>query len=436
MTRIAIIGGTGEFGKLFARLFKENGHDVTITGRNVPKGEKAARELDVNYTSDNVKAARENDVVIISVYIENTAPVIEEVAPHVRDGCLLMDFTSVKIEPTSLMEKFASPGVEIIGTHPMFGPRVRSIEGLVFIITPVRVKKWDKFLHSFLEMNKARVITTSPEEHDRIMSVVQCLTHFTYISFASALGELHVDVKESRTFASPIYELMLDLIARVVGQSPQLYASIQMHNPLSSHVHRVFIDQAEWLKKLVENNDIEGFTKMMVEAARNLGDIDTAMGRSDKAILALTHELKRLANSMGKEVGLKHIYSGKVHVGIVKEVGPERVRLALPSGKEVELKVSNVELLDSAEIKDWKKNNRKKNQIDISVILDEKARENIIRKVVLDSSENIISCEILDVYQGRQILPGKKSITLRIEGIDVVYGMIKDLLLGIGGTIR
>ncbi|NOZ77074.1 MAG: prephenate dehydrogenase/arogenate dehydrogenase family protein [Euryarchaeota archaeon] len=91
MVKVAIIGGTGEFGRLFARLFKEAGHQVTITGRSVSKGEKAARELGVEYTSDNVGAAGSADVVVISVYIENTVEVIEEVAPHVRPGCLLME---------------------------------------------------------------------------------------------------------------------------------------------------------------------------------------------------------------------------------------------------------------------------------------------------------------------------------------------------------
>ncbi len=138
--KIAVIGGSGEFGRLFAAQFKEEGHEVTITGRDVRKGKNVAKELDVAFSNDNVTAAKESDVVMISVYIENTLDVIEEVAPHVRSGCLLMDVTSVKEEPCEAMKKFAGKDVEIMGTHPMFGPRVTSIEGLTFILTPVRVK--------------------------------------------------------------------------------------------------------------------------------------------------------------------------------------------------------------------------------------------------------------------------------------------------------
>ncbi|MFQ5975313.1 MAG: prephenate dehydrogenase/arogenate dehydrogenase family protein, partial [Candidatus Hydrothermarchaeales archaeon] len=79
---IGIIGGTGEFGRVFARFFKEDGHRVVITGRNVSKGERISRSLGVEFSRDNVKTAKEMDVVIVSCPIESTVDVIKEVAPH------------------------------------------------------------------------------------------------------------------------------------------------------------------------------------------------------------------------------------------------------------------------------------------------------------------------------------------------------------------
>lgn len=51
-----------------------------------------------------------------------------------------------------------------------------------------------------------------------------------------------------------------------------------------------------------------------------MGDISGALGRSDKAINSLNHEHSLLNQSIGKEIGLKHIYSGKIHVGILERV--------------------------------------------------------------------------------------------------------------------
>ncbi len=437
MVKIAIIGGTGNFGRIFARLFKEEGHEVVITGRDVLKGERVAGEEGVRFSNDNIKAAKESDVVIISVYIENTIDVIKQVAPHVRPGCLLMDFTSVKVEPTQAMLKHAKNGVEIIGTHPMFGPRTRTIEGLTFIITPVRTGKWEGFIKEFLEKQKSKVIWTTPEEHDRIMGVVQGLTHFTYIAIASTLRELEIDVKQSRKFASPIYELMLDLVARIVGQSPQLYASIQMHNPKTDAVRRTFINEIEKLNQIIENRDMGAFKEIMSKSAKHLDDIDASMGRSDKAILALREELKKLSDSIGREVALKHIYSGAVHVGTVKEVDPEKVVLETSgaSSREILLKLSNVELLDEKFLKKWKQEHLPGMSRDFSFMFPVNTDEEIIRKCI-ESTGDIISCKIIDIYKGKQIPEGKKSITFRVEALDFDFSTVETLLKGIGGVLR
>jgi len=435
---IAIIGGTGEFGRVFARVFKEEGHKVVVTGRNTSKGKRISKSLGVEFSNDNVKTASEADVVIVSCPIENTVEVIKAVAPNMKKGSLLTDFTSVKMEPCHAMEEFAPDNVEIIGMHPMFGPRVTSLEGQIVILAPIRSKKWEKFLTDFFTKHKARVFISTPKEHDKIMSVVQGLTHFAYITTASTIRELDMDVRFSRRFASPIYELMLDLIARIVGQNPILYASIQMHNPEIKKVHEAFIKEAVRLQKIVKDNDQEGFTKFMGSSAKVLGDVDAAMGRSDKAISVLTLELKKLKESVGKEVAVRHIYSGAVHLGKVKSVDPENVTLKTVKGV-VELKLSNVELLDDSEKEKWKAENLAIEERDFSVVLPKHADADILKMVVENSDTRIVSSEVVDIFEGKQIPTNKKSITLRVKAVDFKnkdFDLISDLLEGIGGVLR
>jgi prephenate dehydrogenase len=436
--RVAVIGGSGSFGRIFAGFFKEEGCEVVITGRNRAKGERVARELGVSFTTDNVEAAADSDIVVISVYIENTLDVIKEVAPHVKDGALLTDVTSVKSEPCQAMLKYANPKADIVGMHPMFGPRITSLEGQTVVVTPVRGEKWRKFLIDFLEKRKARVYVTTPEEHDRIMGVVQGLTHFAYISLAYTLKDLGVDVKHSRKFASPVYELMLDFIARIVGQSPRLYASIQMHNPYTAEVRRVFLEKVRELKEVIERRDGEAFRRIMAESARHIGDIDTSMGRSDKAILALTGELKKLSSAVGREVALRHIYSGAVHVGVVSRVTPEDVVLKTSRG-ELTLKLSNVELLGDDFLTEWKLRNLPRTSWDFSVIYPEALEEEPLCRLVEVVDPRIVSCKVIDVYRGKQVPKGKKSITLRVEAINFskdAFKKVEKVLLGLGGRLR
>ncbi len=440
MKKIAIIGGSGEFGRVFAKIFKEHGFHVTITDIDVEKAKKVAKELGVDVKS-NIEAAKESDIVIISVSINRTIEAIKEVAPHVREGSLLMDFTSVKIEPCRAMEKHAKKGVEVIGLHPMFGPRITSLEGQVFVVTPVRPKDiekshwWKGFLKPFLEKNKTRYIITTPEEHDRIMSVVQALTHFVYISVASTLKELNFNVKESRKYASPIYELMIDLIARIVGQNPWLYAYIQMMNPFAKHVHEVYLRKVKELKDIISRKDVERFVKIMGSSAKHIGDISTSMGRSDKAILALNQELKKLSNSIGKEVALKHIYSNKVHIGVVENVNPEFVSLKTKKGK-IKLKISNIELLDEDELFRIKSQILPKETRDYSILIPESADEKYIAKLMKNIDKRILECKIIDVYRGKQIPEGYKSVTFRIRAFDFNFKKIDEFIKSLGYSIR
>ncbi len=435
MVKISIIGGTGEFGRLFARIFKEDGFEVTITGRNRERGERVARKIGVKYLQNNIEAARQADVVIISVSIENTLDVIEEVAPHVKPGSLLMDFTSVKKEPCKAMLKYAKGEVEIIGTHPMFGPRITSLEGLVFIITPIRGERWLTWLKNWLSEKKARVIETTPEEHDRIMSVVQGLTHFTYLSAASTLAELGIDVKQTRRFASPIYELMLDLIARIVGQNPRLYAGIQMLNPETKRVREVFVQQAERLQSIVDRGDLKGFTELMKKAAKSLGDLEGAMGRSDKAINALTQELRNLKQSIGREVALRHIYTGNIHVGRVEELTGEHVTLRR-GRRVIRLKLANVELLPEEELYRWWLEHLPMQSRDFSVVLPEGARGEKICALLRRLFPTIAECRVIDIYTGKGIPDKAQSITFRITGVKLNFDKVAEFFRDIGGKLR
>ncbi|GCC10683.1 T-protein [archaeon] len=435
MAKIAVIGGIGEFGSMFARIFREEGNDVLVTGRNKETGKKVSKSLGVGYKRSNIEAAEWADVVIISVSIENTLDVIKEIAPHVRDGSLLMDFTSVKVEPCRAMLKYSGKKVEIIGTHPMFSPRVIGLEGLVFIVTPVRAEKWMGWLKEWLEDKKAKVIITTPEEHDKIISVVQGLTHFTYLSVASTLAEMKIDVKETRKFASPIYELMIDLIARIIGQNPRLYAGIQMLNPEAKKVRRVFIDRAIEFNNIIDRKDKDAFVKEMVTAARHLGDIKDSMGRSDKAIMALNQELLKLKESVGKEVALRHIYSGNVHVGTVRKVDGEMVTLGRGK-KKITIKISNLELLSHEEFIKWKLNNLPREKRDYSIIFSETTDEETICRVLKKMFEGLAECMIIDIYRGKNLPEGMKSITLRLEGVNTNFKDIEEFLKGLGGKIR
>lgn len=394
--QVAVIGGTRGLGKWIANFLKKKGYKVIITGRNSIMGEAIASKIGVSYTSDNIKASSDSDVVILAVPIDVTPQTIKEIAPHIRKGCLLLDVTSVKELPAKVMYEHAPEGVEVLPTHPMFGPRVRSLDGQVVVLTPKNHGQWYQKVVDFLETEQARVLVTTPEDHDRMMSIVQGLTHFAYISVASAIERMKIDVKQSRNFASPIYSLMLDMIARIVAQNPYLCYSIQTQNRYIPEVHDAFMETFHDLKSMVDHKNQDGFVKAMSSAAKHLDDLEAALGRSDKAISALSVEVSNLKNSIGKEVGLRHMYSGKIHIGVLESLNPDFVTLR-ENNKKITLKLSNIEVLNSEEIIDWKKINFPLKSFDISVIFPDSSQPEIISHTI-NTLEDVVKVEIKDVY--------------------------------------
>ena len=434
---ITIIGASRGLGKWIACKLIEDDYNVKITSRNREYGENVAKEIGARYEQDNIKAVSDADIIVFSVPIEHMVNTIKEVAPHAPSGCLLVDICSVKMNVTDALNEYAPSDCEILSCHPMFGPSTPSLEGQVIIITPIgnRCKRWYDKIIGYFKDNRTHIVISSPEEHDKTMSVVQGLTHFAYISIASTINKLNISVKKSREFASPIYSLMLDMISRIVSQNPYLYYYIQKSNKLTALTRNTFIEESIKLAEYVDEDDADSFVDNMTQSAKHLNEFEDALGRSDKAISVLTYEVTYLTKQIGKEVYLKHQYSHNVHRGIVKEVDASHVILE-ENKKEVKLKLSNVFILFGNELEKWKRENLKLYSFDVSVLLDDICDRDVLVDLI-GKIEEVVSVELIDEYHGPQIEEGKVSLTFNYTTFDKDdRGIVEKYLRGIGGKIR
>lgn len=435
---ITLIGATKGLGLWIAKQLKKENYNVTITSRNKLSGEKIAEKINVNYSNDNIKSVENADIIIFSVPIEYMAHTIKEVAPHAPEGSLLIDVSSVKTGPSEALKKYAPKNTEILPCHPMFGPRTPSFDGQIIILTPIenRCATYYNKVINFLSKHNVKIVVSTPLEHDQIMSVVQGITHFSYISIASTIQKLGISIKKSRDFASPIYSLMLDMISRIVSQNPYLYYSIQKDNPLNSISRKMLIEESIRLALLVEKNEVNEFVYTMRESAKHLDEFEEALGRSDKAINNLTRELNILKDSIGQEMGLKHQYSKNIHVGIIQKVNNEEVILTDLKNQKIKLKISNIEILSKEEVFEWKKNNMTLHKFDVSVMFPITSNENILLDM-FKKIDPVVSVKIKEVYVGPQVLDNFKSITFHYSTFNKNDNkLIINYLQGIGGIIR
>lgn len=225
---VAVIGGNGLMGRCMAGLFADLGHAVMVA------------DLDTDLSP--AEAASVADVVVISVPIDAAVGVIRELGPQVRPESLLMDVTSVKTEPVEAM--LESSEASVVGTHPLFGPSVHSVQGQRIVLTPARGDEWHRWLVGMLQARGLLIKESTPQDHDRAMAVVQVLTHFATEVLGRAMTEVGVPLRDTLDFTSPVYLMELLMTARHFAQSPDLYASIQMSNPLTDEVTAAFVRAA------------------------------------------------------------------------------------------------------------------------------------------------------------------------------------------------
>lgn len=210
-----IIGGTNGMGRWLAGLMAACGHTVYVTGRKTEM--------------TGAQAAAISDVVVVSVPIVATAGVIREIGPLLKKGQLLMDLTSLKKEPVELM--LAHCAADVAGCHPLFGPVVSDPAGHTVVLCRGRGDDWFDWLKSFFETAGYDVLERTPDEHDKVMSVVQALNHLNTIALGMTVAGSGIPPREISLFATPAFRARMAMVKKVFTESPELYADIIVGNP-------------------------------------------------------------------------------------------------------------------------------------------------------------------------------------------------------------
>jgi prephenate dehydrogenase len=179
------------------------------------------------------------EIVVLTVPISAMAETCARLAPLLRPGQLVVDTCSVKVDPIEVMNELLPPEVEILGSHPLFGPDSGKdgIVGLKIVLCPVRIDSVAyEGIRKFLRGLGLRVIEATPEEHDRQMARTQAIFHL----LAQALGRLGWGEEE---IATPAPEAFFRQVASLRADSFQLFLDMQRRNPFASEYRARFLEE-------------------------------------------------------------------------------------------------------------------------------------------------------------------------------------------------
>lgn len=261
--------GFGAFGRLVAEHLR-NDFDVIVADA-VDYAAEAA-ELGVRWTT--LEEAAACPYVLLAVPIQRFRGVLEAIRGHVQPGSLVIDVGSVKVAPIAAMEELLPAEVEIIGTHPMFGPQSAAdgLPGHRIVVCPVRTERLDEVRSFLADRLGLEVHICDAETHDRQIARTQALAQF--------IGRALAELEESRSpVRTPGYDQLRHVAETVGADSWELFAAIQNLNPYSAEVRKELLYHLEELQQRLTEYGQPSSQASANDAAEGSG----AAGASDSA---------------------------------------------------------------------------------------------------------------------------------------------------------
>lgn len=240
MVNLGLIG-FGKFGQFAARHLRNHVHLFVWDLRDQRK--KAAS---LGLTWGTLEEAASCQAVLLCVPISEMPITLAEVVPYLRRGALLMDVCSVKMAPIEWMMAATPLEVEVLGTHPLFGPdSARSgIARMTVVLCPGRTERVDA-VQRLLEKMGLHVVVTSPEDHDRQMAHAQALTHFV----ARGLAEVGMT---DLGLATPTFKELLHVVETLSNDSLKLFNDMHTFNPFAAPARAELLEALRKLDGLIE----------------------------------------------------------------------------------------------------------------------------------------------------------------------------------------
>ena len=245
-TTLGIVG-FGAFGQLAAhhlgKHFKISAFDPS------PNLAKVARQLGVTLSS--LRSVTQADVILIAAPVSSFEQVVSEIARTCKPGALIVDVGSVKVIPSEIMRRQLPNNVDIVATHPLFGPQSaeKGVKGLKIAICPIQGKQHARMAAFLRKSLGLTVIMTTPESHDKEAAVVQGLTHL----IAKVL--LNMGPLPTR-MTTKSFDLLVEAISMVQYDAPEVFEAIEKDNPYAGAVRQQFFEIAASL-----NVDLETASK-------------------------------------------------------------------------------------------------------------------------------------------------------------------------------
>jgi prephenate dehydrogenase len=267
--------GVGLIGGSLALALKEAGFAGRITGcdnaaalRNA--GSRGALDA---AEEDPQTAIRDADLVVLAAPVRANLDLLTSIAPHLPVHSLVTDVGSAKRELVLRAGELFGAGSlrRLLGGHPIAGREVSGVEhadaslfrGAPWVLTPsggrhaLLAPEFSRGLHrefiELLERIGARVVITTPENHDRVLAFTSHLPQLVSTALASTVGDELGGRIELRDLSGRGLREMI----RLAKSDPQLWSEITASN--AANIRDALLVMEQHLAALRESLGAPGF---------------------------------------------------------------------------------------------------------------------------------------------------------------------------------
>ncbi|WP_439147495.1 bifunctional chorismate mutase/prephenate dehydrogenase [Vibrio sp.] len=270
---VVIVGGNGQLGGLFGRMFKLSGYEVKILGSQ--DWDKADEILD------------NAGLVVVTVPIHLTEGVIAKLG-NLPSDCILCDLTSIKSKPLqAMMNMHQGP---VVGLHPMFGPDVPSLAKQVIVYSDGRGSESYQWLLNQFGIWGASLCQMDAAEHDHGMTLIQALRHFTSFAYGLHLSKENPNIDQLLKLSSPIYRLEIAMVGRLFAQDPNLYGDIILSSDENIEMIRRFHSRFGEALEILDGKDKAKFVDNFNQVSDWFGDYSQQFLQESQNLLKQAHD--------------------------------------------------------------------------------------------------------------------------------------------------
>ncbi len=214
------------------------------------------------------EAVENAELVVLAAPVGMSIPIIKEILPLLKPGCIITDLGSTKGEITEKVEEFLPADLYFVGGHPMTGSEESGVEAAnpyllenaIYVLTVTKKTNTTalQILKLMVEEIGAQGLVLDPREHDLLVGSVSHLPHLAAVLLVNTLPEIGVDMGKALFLAAGGFRDT----TRIAMSSPFMWRDIFLSNrEMILEILGVFKEKIQVFEQMLENGDGENLVK-------------------------------------------------------------------------------------------------------------------------------------------------------------------------------